>query len=158
QARAAEAAGDLFQAHRYYAGAAEDFAGLHDTSEAAAKAAALAANPALQRDWKEREARLKRDKEMLADAPGILAAANPSGEPLTVGQVVGALKIAELRSKAKNAPEADERLSAQRVLNTLGVQTSYYMPQGFTEKKQWDRAIFILSVAAEVEPENPNVW
>lgn len=157
-ARAAEASGDLFQAHRYYQGAAQDFAGLRDTSAAASKAAALAANPALQKEWKEREVRLKRDKEMLEKAPGILAAVNPSGEPLTVAQVVAALKIPELRAKAKNAPEADERLSAQRVLNTLGVQTSYYLPQSFSEKKQWDRAIFVLSVATEISPEKPGVW
>jgi len=158
-ARAAEAGGDLFQAHRYYAGAAADFAGLRDTSEAAAKATALAANPALQRELKEREARLKRDKELLGQAPGILAAAvNPGDEPTTVSRVVAALRIPELRAKAKSAPEADERLSAQRVLNTLGVQTSYYLPQSFSEKKQWDRAIFVLSVAAEISPEKPFVW
>jgi tetratricopeptide (TPR) repeat protein len=158
KARAAETAGDLFQAHRWYAGAAEDFAGLRDTSEAMAKAAALAANPALQREWKEREARIRRDREMLAKAPGILAAVNPSGEPMTVAQVVAALKVPALRARAKSAPEADERLSAQRVLNTLGVQTSYYLPQSFSEKKQWDRAVFALSIAAEVSPESPYVW
>ena len=158
-ARAAEAAGDLFQAHRYYAGAAADFAALRDTSEAAAKAAELAANPALQKEWKEREARLKHDREMLAQAPGILAGAvNPGGDPTTVSRVVAALKIPELRARAKSAPEADERLSAQRVLNTLGVQTGYYLPQSFNEKKQWDRSIFVLSIAAEISPERPAVW
>jgi tetratricopeptide (TPR) repeat protein len=161
KARAAETAGDLFTAHRYYSGAAEDFAGLRSASEiaeAAAKATALAANPALRREWKEREARLKRDRELLEKAPGILAAVNPSGEPMTVAQVVAALKIPELHARAKSAPEADERLSAQRMLNTIGVQTSYYLPQAFSEKKQWDRAIFILSIAAEVSPESPYVW
>ncbi|MFL6235106.1 MAG: TPR end-of-group domain-containing protein [Thermoanaerobaculia bacterium] len=161
RARAAETAGDLFTAHRYYSGAAEDFAGLRPASEIAepaAKAAALAANPALRREWKEREARLKRDRELLEKAPGILAAVNPSGEPMTVAQVVAALKVPELHARAKSAPEADERLSAQRVLNTIGVQTSYYLPQAFSEKKQWDRAIFVLSVAAEVAPESPSVW
>ncbi len=158
-ARAAEASGDLFQAQRYYEGAAQDFAGLRDTSEAAAKAAALAANPALQKEWKEREARLKHDKEMLSQAPGILAAAvGPGGEPTTVSRVVAALHIPELRDRAKNAATADERLSAQRVLNTIGVQTSYYLPQSFSEKKEWDRAIFVLSVATEISPEKPFVW
>jgi predicted esterase len=158
-ARAAEIAGDLFQAHRYYASAAAGFAGLRDTSEASTKAAALAANPALQREWKEREARLQRDKDLLAKAPGILAAAlEPGGEPTTVYRVAGALKIPELRARAKSAPEADERLSAQRVLNTIGIQTAYYLPQSFLEKKQWDRAIFVLSIATEISPEKAFVW
>src|SRR4029077_11014121 len=119
QGKAAETAGDLFSAHRYYAAAAADFAGLRDAAPGAQRAAERAANPALQRDWKERQARIRRDEELLAGAPGILAAANPSGEPATVAQVVAALRIPELRAKAKNAPEPDERLSAQRVLNTL---------------------------------------
>jgi tetratricopeptide (TPR) repeat protein len=158
QGKAAEAAGDLFSAHRYYAAAAADFAGLRDAAPAAQRAAELAANPALQRDWKERQARIRRDEELLAGAPGILAAANPSGEPATVAQVVAALRIPELRAKAKNAPEPDERLSAQRVLNTLGVQTSYYLPQTFDQQKKWDQSIFVLSVAVEIAPENPFVW
>jgi len=161
RAREAEAAGNLFLAHRYYAGAAADFAGLRaaaDLAAATARTAELAANPALQRDWKEREARLKADKEFLAQAPATLAAVNPAGEPVTVAQVVAALKIPELRGKAKSAPEPDARLSAQRILNTLGVQTGYYLPQSFSEHKQYDRAVFMLSIAAEIDPENPNVW
>jgi predicted esterase len=161
RAREAEAADNLYLAHRDYSGAAADFAGLRaaaDLAVASGKAAELAASPALQRDWKEREARLKRDKEFLAEAPGILAAVNPSGEPVTLAQVVAALKIPELRVKAKSAPEPDERLSAQRILNTLGVQTSYYLPQAFRDHKQYDRAVFVLSIAGEIEPEDPTVW
>ncbi len=160
RARAAEAAGDLFQAHRYYSGAAADFAGLRaDVTEASTKAAALAANPALQRDWKQRAARLRHDKEALTLAPGILSAALTASEgPTTVSRVVAALKIPELRSRAKNAKDADERLSAQRMLNTIGVQTSYYLPQLYRESKQYDRVVFVLSIAAEITPDSPVVW
>ncbi|HEY0511433.1 MAG TPA: hypothetical protein VGH73_05995 [Thermoanaerobaculia bacterium] len=160
RARAAEAAGDLFQAHRLYAGAADDFAGLRaaaDVAGAARKTAELAANPALQREEKERALRMKHDKELLEGAPAILATAN-AGEPATVAQVVGMLKIHELRDKAAHAKDADERLSAQRVLNTLGVQTGFYLPQMYGERKQYDRAIFVLSIAAEVAPDDPFVW
>jgi predicted esterase len=160
RAGAAEAAGDLVQAHRLYSGAADDFAGLRagsDVAEAARKTAELAANPSLQRQWKERALRNQHDKELLSGAPAILATVG-SGEPATVAQVVAALKIHELRDRAKNAREADERLSAQRVLNTYGVQTSYYLPEMYNGRKQYDRAIFVLSVAAEVEPDSPTVW
>jgi predicted esterase len=160
RAHAAEAAGDLFQAHRLYSGAAADFAGLRDGSdlaEAAKKTSGLAASPALQREWKERALRNRHDHELLSAAPAILATVG-SGEPATVAQVVAALKIHELRDRAKNAKEPDERLSAQRVLNTYGVQTSYYLPEMYNGRKQYDRAIFVLSVAAEVEPDSPTVW
>ncbi|HSG40013.1 MAG TPA: hypothetical protein VLE27_10280, partial [Thermoanaerobaculia bacterium] len=157
-ARAAEASGDLFQAHRHWSGAAADFAGLRDVSDAAAKAAELAANPALQRDRAARQERLRRDKEYLEKAPGILSAATtPSGTPVTVAQIVAALKIHEWRKRAESA-DRDEKLSAQRVLNTVGVQTGYYLPNMFTERKQHDRAVFVLSIAAEITPDSPLVF
>ncbi|HEX4495702.1 MAG TPA: hypothetical protein VIE43_08550 [Thermoanaerobaculia bacterium] len=160
RAHEAEAAGNLFQAQRAYSAAATDFAGLaisDDLAQATGKAAELAANPAFQRDQKERATRIKNDEEYLAEAPGILAAVNPSGEPVTLAQVVGTLKIPELRAKAKNAADPDERLSAQRLLNNLEVQTSFYLPQTFNQQKKWDRTIFVLSIAAEVSPQDPSI-
>lgn len=152
RARGFEKEGDLFLASRVWSGAAADFTGLRDTEEARKKAAELAANPALQREIKERADRLRHDKETLEQAPAILAAVNPSGEPRTVAQVVALLKIHELRKTAASAPTADERLSAQRILNTLQVQTGYYLPQMFAERKQHDREIFVLSIATEIDP------
>lgn len=154
RARAFDTAGDAVQAQRTWSAAAADFAGLRDTAEAAHKAAELAANPELQRELKERAARLKHDKEFLETAPGVLAA----GDTMTVTQVVSALRIRELRKKAQSGRTPDERLSAQRILNTLGVQTSYYLPQKFMDEKRYDRAVFVLSVDAEIEPESPRVW
>jgi tetratricopeptide (TPR) repeat protein len=158
RARSLEQAGDLFQAQRTWSGAAADFGGLRDTAEAQKKAAELTANPALQRELKERQERLRHDKEVLAQAPGILAAVNPSGEARTVAQVVALLKIHELRKKAESAATADERLSAQRILNTLQVQTGFYLPQMFAERKQHDREIFVLSIATEIDPKSTSVF
>lgn len=154
RARAAEAGGDLFQAHRIWSGAAADFTGLRDaadTAEAAGKAAALAANPAVQREIKDREARLKKDKEFLAKAPQALGGVNASS-------AISALKIHDLKKRAESGATADERLSAQRVLNTLAVQTGFYLPQQQTANKQWDRAIFFLTIAAEIDPEDASVY
>lgn len=153
----AEAAGNLFQAHRFYAGAAADFSGLRDTGEAAAKVTEIAANPAFQRDAKERAIRFRNDKEALAGAPAILRNVG-SGEPATVAQVVMALKVRELRDRAGHAKDADERLSAQRLLNTYEVQTSFYLPQMYSERKQYDKTAFVLSVAAEIDPDDPLIW
>ncbi len=158
RARGEEQAGDLFQASRTWSGAAADFEGLRDTAEAAGKAAELAANPALQREIKERDARLVHDKKFLSLAPGILAAVNPSGEPRTVAQVVALLKIHELRKTAESAPTADERLSAQRILNTMQVQTSYYLPQMYAGRKEYDQEVFVLSIATEIDPKSSTVF
>ena len=49
-------------------------------------------------------------------------------------------------------------MSARRLLNTVLVQTSYYLPEMYTEKGEHDRAIFVLSIAVEIVPDSPDVW
>jgi tetratricopeptide (TPR) repeat protein len=157
RARGEEKAGDLYQASRTWSGAVAAFAGLRDTAEAQKKVAELAANRALQRETRKQAERLRHDKEILAQAPGILAV-DPSGEPRTVAQVVSLLRIHELRKTAAAAANAGERLSAQRILNTLQAQTGYYLPQMYVERKQYDRAVFVLSIATEIDPKNPSAF
>lgn len=72
--------------------------------------------------------------------------------------MVAALRIHELRKKAQAATDRDERLSAQRLLNTIGVQTGYYLPQMYNEHKQYDQAVFVLSIAAEIDPDSALTW
>jgi predicted esterase len=158
RARAFEAGGDLFQAHRTWIAMAADFEGLRDTGEAAKKKAELAASPALKKDLAAREERSRRDKQFLKEAQGALASAvNPTGEPMTVAQTVAALKIPDLKKRLLS-PDPAERLSAQRLLNTLWGQTASYLPTSFAERKQWDRVAFVLSIAAEIRPEEPAIW
>ncbi|HXU29582.1 MAG TPA: hypothetical protein VN851_03305 [Thermoanaerobaculia bacterium] len=135
-----------------------DYADLRDVSEAKREAAALSASPACQRELREREARDLRDQQILADAPGILAAASPENEVVvTVAQIAAALKIPELQKRAASA-DAEESLSAQRILNMYSGQLSFYQPQVLVAKKQYDRAVFMLALAAEIRPEDPDLW
>lgn len=134
-----------------------DYAGLRDVSEAEREAAALAASPACQQELREREARDRRDKEIVANAPGILARASPGNEPVTVTQIAAALKIPELKKRAESA-DVEESLSAKRILSTYLGQTTSYLPQTFLAKKQYDRAIFMLALAAEIRPEAAGLW
>ncbi|HSK76439.1 MAG TPA: hypothetical protein VLQ45_08260 [Thermoanaerobaculia bacterium] len=158
RARAFEAQGDLFRAFRTWSAMAADFEGLRDTGEAVKKVAEQSASPALKKDLAAREERSRRERQALKEAQGLLASAvTPSGEPMTVGQTVAALKIPELKKRLLSA-DPEERLSAKRVLNTLWGQTASYLPSSFAERKQWDRAAFVLSIAAEIRPENPAVW
>ncbi|MES1244009.1 MAG: hypothetical protein ABUT39_20570 [Acidobacteriota bacterium] len=133
-----------------------DYAGLRDVLEAEREAAALAASPACQQALREREARDRRDKEILANAPGILARANPGNEPVTVAQVAAALKIPELKKRIES-PDPEESLSAKRLLNMYFGQLAFYQPQTLLPKKKYDLAIFMLSVAAEIH-EDPGLW
>jgi predicted esterase len=157
RARAFETAGNLYQAFRTWSALATSFSGLRDTAEGDRKAAELKNSEALRRDLAAREERNRRDKEYLAQAPGILAMVNPSGQAVAVGQVINALKIPELK-KRERSDDPEERLSAKRLLNTLAGQTAFYLPRQFAERKQWDRALFVLKIAAELRPEDPGVW
>jgi len=156
QAKALTAAHPADAFHTWSAMAA-DYAGLRDVAEAEREAAALAAAPACQKELRERDERDRRDKELLAQAPAILARANPVNGPVTAAQIAAELKIPELRKRAAST-DLEESLSAKRILNTYQGQTMFYQPQSLLEKKEYDRAIFMISVGAEIRPEDPGPW
>jgi predicted Zn-dependent protease len=47
---------------------------------------------------------------------------------------------------------------ADRILANVFVQTSYYLPQRYIERKDFRRAILMLSVATEARPAEPSGW
>ncbi len=164
RARARAAAGHLADALHTWRAMAADYAGLRpaaDLAEAGREAAALAASPACQKELRDRAERDRRDKQILADGPVILArsdpAQNPGKDPLTVAQTVALLKIPELKARAASA-DAEESLAARRILNTYLGQTGFYLPQRYRERKEYDRAVFVLTVGAEIRPDDPWVW
>jgi hypothetical protein len=136
---------------------AADYAGLRDISEAQKEAAALAASPACQKELHARADRDRRDKDLIAQAPSALGLGNPGGDPATPAQVAAALKVPELKKRAADS-DPEESLSAQRILTTYSGQTLFYLPQSLLEKKEYDRAIFMMRVGAEVHPDNPHIW
>jgi hypothetical protein len=63
-----------------------------------------------------------------------------------------------LLKDAERKKGTEEGLSSQRILETISAQTSFYLPQYFTGRKDYNRAIVSLTVAAEIRPESPWVW
>ncbi len=151
------AAGHPADALHTWAAMAKDYSGLSAAAEPARPAAARAASPACQQELRERAERDRRDKEILANGPSILASANPGNPPVTVTQIAAALKIPELKKRAASS-DLEESLSAKRILNTYSGQTLFYQPTSLLEKKEYDRAIFMLTLGAEIHPEEPGVW
>jgi predicted esterase len=152
RAKALEAS-DLPEAHRLYTRMAEDYRGLVDgeaLNEVAVQVSKIAASDAFKKERKLRQERNQRDKEYLAAAPRALSTSD-------LAQALRDLRIAELK-KQKDSDDPATRLSARRLLNTLLGQTTSYLPRMFTEQGNHDRAIFVLSVAAEISPESPEVW
>jgi regulator of sirC expression with transglutaminase-like and TPR domain len=75
-----------------------------------------------------------------------------------VARVAGELQLPALRERARHAGSEEERLSAQRILANLRVQTAFYLPRRFLEAGDWARAVLLLSVAAEIDPDAPSVY
>jgi predicted esterase len=157
RARAQEAAGHLWDAHHTWEAMVAEYGGLRDVSEAQKRAEEIAAGEPFKKQAKERQDRIARDMKQLAEAPQILAQANPGNAPVTVSQIASQLKIPQLKAREASA-DVEESLSAKRILNTYLVQTSYYLPSSMVEKKEYDRAVFMLSIAAEIRPEEPEIW
>ncbi len=154
QARARELeASDLPEAHRLYTGMAEDYRGLVDgeaLNELAVQVSRIAAMDAFKKERKLRQDRNERDKQYLAAAPRAMGTAD-------LAQALKDLKIQELKKQAA-AADPGESLSAKRLLNTLSGQTGFYLPRMFTQTGNHDRAIFVLSIAAEISPDGPWIW
>ncbi len=152
RARALEAS-DLPEAYRLYTRMAEDFRGLVDgeaLNEVAVQVSRIAASDAFKKERKLRQERNLRDKQYLAAAPKAMNTAD-------LAQAIKDLKIQELKKQAASA-DPGESLSAKRLLNTLMGQTTFYLPRMFTEQGNHDRAVFVLSIAAEISPDSPGVW
>lgn len=148
--------GKMWRAWRAHRDAESTFSGLRDVSGATGGAAKLAAADALRRDLKEREARDRRDREYLERAPRLFNAVPTELRPDTLSTLLTDLQIPDLQRKAKSQ-DAEERLSAERLLYAVYIQTGLYLPRSLMEKKQWDRAILFLQAAAEIQPDSPRI-
>jgi predicted esterase len=152
RARALEPS-DLVEAHRLYAGMAADYAGLakpEALAEVEKKTTEIAALEPFRKERKARQERNQRDKDYVARAPRALAG-------LDLSQALTDLRIHELKKQADSA-DHQESMAARRLLNTVLVQTSFYLPEMYKSQGQHERAIFVLAIAAEIRPESPEIW
>jgi len=152
RARALEAT-DLPEAHRLYARMADDYRGLAEAealNEIAVQVSRIAAMDAFKQERKIRQERNLRDKQYLAAAPKAMSTSD-------LAQALKDLRIEELKKQAKSA-DPGESLSAKRLLNTLSGQTAFYLPRMFTQTGNHDRALFVLSIAAEINPDGSWIW
>jgi len=157
RAHAFEAGGKLEEAHALYAALVRDFAGLRPTEDAAKEAARLEAADAFHRERDARLARDRRDREYLEKVPQLFK--ETPGQPTQehIGHLIAELKIPTLKQKAKADRDPEERLSAERVLYAVYIQTGLYLPREYSNLGQYDRAILFLEVASEIDPDVPHI-
>jgi predicted esterase len=157
RADALSAEGRAGDASRRFAEIAWDFRGLTDTSEASARAAALQRDPAIQKSLRDAIRRDERDSETLRSLVERLRRSLGAAELPPARKVSIELGIPALQRKARSADSPEERLSAERILANLRVQTSFYLPRRFLDVQDHPRALLALAVAAEIDPDDPSV-
>ncbi len=161
RARALEAEGRLTEAAAAWAHAAEDFRGFADEAAvraAEAKAEEIRKSPAVRDAGKEAKKRDARDRAALRTSGTKVRAALAAADPPLPAALSAELGIPALRKKAASDPDPEERLSAQRILANLRAQTSFYLPEQMLEQRDPTRGRMLLSVAAEIDPDNPLVY
>ncbi len=160
RAREHEAAGRVWEAFRAWTALAADYTGLRSTEEmkeVESRIAALRDSEALRGNLTAREARDRRDREYLERIPRLFEQVPSEIGPDSVSQMLTDLKIPDLKKKAESSPDPAERLAAERLLYAVYIQTGLYLPREHSQRKQYDRAIFFLQVAATIDPDVPHI-
>lgn len=157
RARALEVRAKLDDAHRLFTALTRDFAGLRETTAAASAAARLDASPVLRFNRQAQLARDRRDREYLEKVPRLFHEAPRQATPENVSQLLTDLKIPELKKKAASDPSLEEKLSAERVLYAVYIQTGLYLPREYSSLGQYDRAILFLQIASEIDSKVPHI-
>jgi tetratricopeptide (TPR) repeat protein len=83
---------------------------------------------------------------------------NTSENVPKVEHVLAFLQVNELKKKAKEAPLKDDRLQAKRLLTVVRIQHGFYLARSFKEYGDFARLALCYSVAAEIDPDQPNLW
>jgi predicted esterase len=160
RARASESSGDVAAAYEEAEDAARSFEGLTDgvrearEMEARLKPSALV----LLQEAARREAREEQTVRHLREEMDRILAAD---EPVPFATIASRLEIARWRERASSAggaPGSPDRLSAQRVLESLYTRAVFYQPAEFFAKKDPRRAALSLEIAAAFKPDSVVAW
>ena len=157
KAREAERAKAVYDAYHRYLTLSQDLVGLKDVQEAEDKVSSLKASKELSDVLEARQERLDRDADYLKRASESFARQSPD-DPMALGKALQQLQIKSLKKKAANESDLEESLSAQRRLESVFVQTSFYVPRRLFEQQDYERAILSLSIATKIKPASPYVW
>jgi predicted esterase len=153
RAREREAAGDLLGALETWQDSARDLEGLTDVAEEEAAAARLAGREDVEQERRRRE---KADRDEVAYQRVVVetwARLLNLGQPApAVAELLRALDVSSLASRAGKAGTPYERLSAQRRLETAFVQAYFYVPRMLLARGEAKRAAAAQEVAAQIRP------
>lgn len=148
-----ETAGEKGAALERFREVGADFDGLADVSRIRTALERLERDPDALREI-ERQTRLEQREDVtFGELSQKLLADLASEDPVPPQRVAQDLRLCALRRNAESGSTEAERLSARRILAALFVQTSFYLPREYLERRDSRRANLCAAVAAHVAPE-----
>ncbi len=148
--------GRQLEAERMYSSIARDYVGLADVSPASSRAAELAGQPEVKRQRKLEErwdAFERRYLEQMQHVFQIFLQGERAEPP---DRLVRELGIDQLRRRADR--DGAEGLTAQRLLASVFVTTSFYMTRELLGEGRPDHAASVLGIACSIREDDPVVW
>jgi pimeloyl-ACP methyl ester carboxylesterase len=156
QARADESAKRIYEAFLKYEAIAKDFNGLRDVAEFAQKADGLRSSKEVKDHLKQEkaaeQAQRQRSQEFFAAREQLNTAENPAVAMMGIKSM-----ISDLRKKAASRDESVERLAARRALGAFYVSMNEEANRRRAAKK-YQEAAASLALAAEIRPDNPQIF
>src|SRR5215475_8852997 len=156
QARADESAKRVYEAFLKYEAIAKDFDGLRDVAELARKADELRSSrevkDRLKQEKTAEQAQRQRSQDFFAAREQLNTAENPAVAMMGIKSM-----ISDLRKKAASRDESVERLAARRALGAFYVSMNEEANRHRAAKK-YKEAAASLALAAEIRPDNPQIF
>jgi poly(3-hydroxybutyrate) depolymerase len=156
QARADESAKRVYEAFLKYDAIAKDFSGLRDVAEFTQKADELRSSKEVKDRLKQEkaaeQAQRQRSQEFFAAREQLNTAENPAVAMMGIKSM-----ISDLRKKAASRDESVERLAARRALGGFYVSMNEEANR-LRAAKKYKEAAASLALAAEIRPDNPQIF
>src|SRR5262245_7653310 len=156
QARADESAKRVYEAFLKYEAIAKDFNGLREAPEFARRADELRSSREVKDHLKQEkmaeQAQRQRSQEFFAAREQLKSAENPAMAMMEIKSL-----ISDLRKKAASRDESVERLVARRALGSFYVSMNEEANRHRAAKK-FREAAASLALAAEIRPDNPQIF
>ena len=149
---------NVFDAFVKYQELLEDFSGLLDTADVSKKITELSSSETVKQSLKQQKKLEETEEEYKQKYIKVLGQLRNGSEIPNLRTFKSDLEISKLKKESEGKETNSEAAMYDRLLTAIYVQVSFYFPQYFLSKKDSDRAIASLNVAAEIHEEDPFVW
>jgi hypothetical protein len=133
------------------------FAGLRETSEARARATALAESTEVQAALMRATDLSNEHREHLARLSKILDSLRDGSRPMRLEPILAELGVAQLLAAASAQPPNADTLAARRRLEAIFVNASFYEARAYLQQDRTAEALTMFQLASAIKPDDPRV-